>query len=240
MATPRPCISVVIPVWQEMETICGALDYLEQIGWDSPYEVVVVDGDRPGSTITAIQSHQKWSNTPSIQCLISSEKGRANQMNYGAERAIAPILLFLHADTRLPSNAFQKITTVFQRSPHITAGAFDLSIDSPRWIFRVIGKVSSWRSRLTRIPYGDQGIFIRRDIFQALGGFANVPLMEDVILMRSLKKKRMKIAFIREPVVTSARRWEREGIIQCTLRNWCLIILYWLGVAPTFLGRFYR
>lgn len=240
MPPPRPCISVIIPVWQEMETICGALDYIEQIGRNSSYEVVVVDGDRQGSTIATIQSNPKWSDNSSIQCLISSKKGRANQMNYGAERAIAPVLLFLHADTKLPSNAFQKIITVFRRSPHITAGAFDLSIDSPRWIFRVIGKVSSWRSRLTRIPYGDQGIFIRRETFEAVGGFANVPLMEDVILMRSLKKRHMKIVFIGEPVVTSARRWEREGIIQCTLRNWCLIILYYLGAAPNFLAKFYR
>ncbi|MGD1851078.1 MAG: TIGR04283 family arsenosugar biosynthesis glycosyltransferase [Cyanophyceae cyanobacterium] len=242
MLLDRPLFSVVIPVWQEADKIRAALDHLHCVAEGIPYEVIVVDGDREESTLKAIRpflgAMDRFPRVP-VHCVIS-EKGRGNQMNYGAEKAIAPILLFLHVDTKLPPQALEKILSKLNQSREIAAGAFDLSIESSRWIFKMIGKVSSWRSRITRIPYGDQGIFIRREVFEAVGGFENVPLMEDVTLMRSLKKQHIKICFLSDPVCTSARRWEREGIIRCTLRNWCLITLYLLGVKPQFLSQFYR
>ncbi|MEM9093213.1 MAG: TIGR04283 family arsenosugar biosynthesis glycosyltransferase [Cyanobacteria bacterium P01_F01_bin.53] len=242
MLLDKPLLSVILPVWQEADRIKDALDSLYCATEKFPYEIIVVDGDNQGSTLRAIKP---FTNSTSshfsmpIHCVIS-DKGRGNQMNHGAKKAIAPILLFLHVDTRLPPQALEKILFELDQSNEIAAGAFDLAIESPQWVFKVISKVSSWRSRITRIPYGDQGIFIRREVFEAVGGFEEVPLMEDVILMRSLKKRNMKICFLSDPVLTSARRWEREGIVRCTLRNWCLITLYFLGVKPKVLSQFYK
>ncbi|MEM9770018.1 MAG: TIGR04283 family arsenosugar biosynthesis glycosyltransferase [Cyanobacteria bacterium P01_D01_bin.73] len=244
MHTNFPSISIIIPVWQEIEGIKNTLHALDRAVADSVCEMIFVDGDQNGSTLAAIRACMDSDEIGSlsalpIQCLLSS-KGRSNQMNYGASKATSPILLFLHADTKLPSQGLEEAVSVLNSSPHLAAGAFDLAIDSPRWILKVIGKISSWRSRITRIPYGDQGIFIRRDVFEALGGFENVPIMEDVMLMRALKRRGLKIRFLPNSVLTSSRRWEKEGIIRCTLRNWCLITLYWLGIKPRILARFYQ
>jgi hypothetical protein len=125
------------------------------------------------------------------------------------------------------------------QSGDYVAGAFDLGIDSHRLAFRVIEKIACWRSRLTRIPYGDQAIFIRRDYFRSMGGFQDIPIMEDVDLMRRIKKKGGKIHILRDRVKTSARRWEKEGILYGTLRNWLLVSLFCAGVKPERLARFY-
>ncbi len=160
-------------------------------------------------------------------------------MNKGASLARGDILLFLHADTRLPKSALQNISSVMEKKD-IVGGAFDLSIQSDRPIFRIIEKAASVRSRITRIPYGDQAPFIRKDYFHAVGGFKEMPLMEDVEFMRRLKKAGDKICIVSEKVKTSPRRWETEGILYCTLRNWTIRSLYSLGVSPTKLMRFYR
>ena len=118
-------------------------------------------------------------------------------------------------------------------------GAFDLKIGSDRFIFKIIGNLASLRSRLTRIPYGDQAIFIRRDYFRTIGGYKDVPLMEDVELMQRIKRQGDKIFILKEKVITSPRRWEREGVLYCTLRNWIITILYFIGVSPDRLVKFY-
>ncbi len=168
-----------------------------------------------------------------------SEKGRGNQMNLGASLAAGDILIFLHADTILPHDALELIETAMEDISCI-AGAFDLAIDSERPAFRLIEKAASFRSRMTRIPYGDQTIFIRKSGFRDLGGFNNIPIMEDVEFMRSIKKGKGKICIIGTAVLTSPRRWEKEGIVYTTLRNWLLIALYLCGVKPEKLIRFYR
>ncbi len=160
-------------------------------------------------------------------------------MNCGAAKSSGDILIFLHADTCLPGNALKKIATLME-DKIIIGGAFDLGIDSERFAFRVIEKMACWRSRLTRIPYGDQAIFIRRDYFQSLGGFKDIPIMEDVELMRKIKHRRGKINILKDKVKTSPRRWETEGVVFCTLRNWFLITLYLLGAKPETLAKFYR
>jgi hypothetical protein len=120
-------------------------------------------------------------------------------------------------------------------------GAFDLRIDGRKIAFRVIETIASLRSRLTRIPYGDQAMFIRASYFRTLGGgFREIPIMEDVDLMQRLKRDGRRIVIIREGVTTSARRWEEEGPVFGTLRNWSLMVLYFCGVAPERLARFYR
>ncbi|OGP63584.1 MAG: hypothetical protein A2V65_06870 [Deltaproteobacteria bacterium RBG_13_49_15] len=148
------------------------------------------------------------------------------------------MLLFLHADTLLDSGAFEKIMSAMSQ-PQIAAGAFQLGIRSGKIVYRIIEKAVSFRTRFSRIPYGDQGIFIRKNTFFQMGGFKDISIMEDVDLMRRIKRSKRKIVLLSEKAYTSSRRWEKEGILYCTLRNWALISLYLLGLPPSRLARFY-
>jgi hypothetical protein len=148
------------------------------------------------------------------------------------------MLIFLHADTRLPAEAFAKVAEVLRGGRHV-AGAFDLGIDSDRLILRYIAARARLRSRLNRIPYGDQAIFMRKAYFDAIGRFREIPIMEDVDLMRRIKNRGDRIFILRERVRTSPRRWETEGAIYTTLRNQILLGLYYLGVSPEKLSTFY-
>jgi rSAM/selenodomain-associated transferase 2 len=160
-------------------------------------------------------------------------------MNAGAAAAEGDILVFLHADTRLPMDALELIDKVMAQ-PGLAGGAFDLGIRSNRLIYRIIATTASLRSRLTGIPYGDQAIFIRRTYFKQLGGYPDIPLMEDVAFMRQIKKAGGRIHMIPKCVSTSPRRWEKEGVLYTTLRNWILFVSYSLGVSPETLARYYR
>ncbi|MDA8125458.1 MAG: TIGR04283 family arsenosugar biosynthesis glycosyltransferase [Deltaproteobacteria bacterium] len=231
MKNREHAISVIIPVYREGETINATIGAVRGRRGGQNLEIIVVDGDGQGETLAAIGD-------PAVR-KIRSEKGRGRQLNRGARAATGDCLLFLHADTRLPFAALEGIAAALADETCI-GGAFDLRIQSPRLGFRVIERMASLRSRLTRIPFGDQAIFIRAAGFQSLGGFREIPLMEDVEFMRRIKRKGGKIAILREPVLTSARRWEKEGLLFGTLRNWLLLILYLCGVAPERLARFYR
>jgi rSAM/selenodomain-associated transferase 2 len=160
-------------------------------------------------------------------------------MNKGAELSSYEILLFLHADTILPNNALLEIEEVFKEKD-IVAGAFDLSFSSKTLALRIIAKVASWRSRITRLPYGDQAIFIKKDIFYKINKYDNIPLMEDINLMQKLKKKNFKIKISNKKVITSSRKWQDKGILYTTLRNWILVSLYYMKVKPSKLSKFYR
>ncbi len=230
--TATPEISIIIPVLHEGERIRQTLADLAQQLDPVSYEVIVVDGDALGSTISLLPAD------PRLRSLVAP-KGRARQMQAGAHQAQGKILLFLHADTQLPPQALQQIGVLLQDQRYV-GGAFDLEIDSCRWILQVVARIASWRSRLTRIPYGDQGIFLRRETFWQVGGYAAIPLMEDVALMRALKRRGERIYIFRDRIRVSARRWETEGILYCTLRNWTLLILYFLGVSPHHLAAWYR
>ena len=142
-------------------------------------------------------------------------------------------------DTELPQNALERIIAVMKNARSV-GGAFDLGIKSDRVALKLIASVASLRSRITRLPYGDQAIFVRRDYFQKVGGYNNIPLMEDVELMRRIKKRGGKINIIPDRVLSSPRRWEQEGMVYCTVRNWVLITLYYLGISPQRLARYYR
>lgn len=228
LATPLPELSIIIPVLNEGANILSILRHLTMIAEDVPYEVIVVDGDPKGTTLQHLPA--------AVQGIVAPA-GRGPQMNVGAKLAQASTLLFLHADTRLPAAAF---TQIQQALHQVHAGAFDLAIDSPRPSLNWISRVASLRSRLTRIPYGDQAIFVDRSIFVELGGFPSIPIMEDVALMQQLKQRQMPICILRDRVVVSPRRWEQEGILHCTLRNWLILGLYTLGVSPHRLHRWYR
>jgi rSAM/selenodomain-associated transferase 2 len=228
--TMSDTISVILPVWNEASVINHTIANILSLGHSKDMEIIVVDGSAEGETIRAVQNQEVKK--------VVSKKGRSRQMNTGASLACGGILLFLHADTFLPKNALQAISSAMQGREFV-GGAFDLGIDSPRRIFRLIETAASLRSRITRMPYGDQGIFIRKDYFHAIGGFKEIPLMEDVDLMRRIKKAGDKICILPLRVKTSPRRWEKEGVGRCTLRNWVLITLYCLGFSPEKLAKHY-
>ncbi len=222
-------ISIIIPVYREqninlhLESLLNNPSYKQE-------EIIIVDGDN-SSTIKNIQNDNVLK--------IDSKKGRANQMNEGARIAQGDILLFLHADTLLPNNAFDLIEESFE-DKYIKAGAFDLSFSNNSLAFKIIAFTASIRSRLTRLPYGDQAIFIKKDIFEAVGKYENITLMEDVNLMQKLKNAEVKIKILSEKVITSSRKWEDKGIVYTTLRNWVLISLYFLNIDPNKLEKYYK
>jgi len=224
-------LSIIIPVIDEQERINRIIDHLHlQEGIDRS-QVIVVDGDPAGTTINAVKH-------PGVITL-TSPRGRAVQMNHGADRAQGRILLFLHADTQLPDQALLSIEQTLG-DPACVGGAFSLKIDSSSVFLHYIGARANLRSRATRIPYGDQAIFIRRDYFEKIGSYKELPFLEDVDLMRRIKQDRRRIRILRDKVLTSARRWETEGMFYTTFRNRVVVLLYYLGVSPEKLSRFYR
>ncbi len=224
-------LSVIIPVLNETRRINDTLRRLFNGMTGPPAEVIVVDGDPGGTTLRAITDPRVFG--------FLSPVGRGRQMNAGAAHARGDILLFLHADTTLPPAGMAAIRGALRGSDAV-GGAFELGIDSRRPLIRLIERVGAMRSRMTRIPYGDQAIFLRRGRFLALGGFADIPLMEDVDLMRRIRQRRWPIVILPQKASTSARRWEQEGALYGTLRNWGMMILYLMGVPPDRLVRFYR
>lgn len=227
----KPDISIIIPALNESVKITQMIAHLSTLHDGSKLEVIVVDGSPTGNTIRHITDTK-------VRTAISPP-GRSIQMNQGARAANGEILLFLHADTRLSADAPTEIMTAIHRDK-VAGGAFSLSIDSPRVIFRLLESAATIRSRLTKIPYGDQAIFLHHDQFFRLGGFKEIPLMEDVDLMRRLKKTGGRVVILPEKVQTSPRRWKKEGVFYCTARNRMLSTLYLLGVSPDRLVRYYK
>ncbi|MEE9911553.1 MAG: TIGR04283 family arsenosugar biosynthesis glycosyltransferase [Deltaproteobacteria bacterium] len=223
-------VSVIIPVLNEGERINDMLRSLALAAGNVPREIIIVDGDPAGATIARIADADV--------IRLSAPRGRASQMNAGAARARGDILLFLHADTILPENALSKITAAMADGRYI-GGAFDLGLSNPRWIFRATGWCASLKHRLTRVPYGDQAIFMRRRNFAGLGGYAAIPFMEDVELMKRVKRQGGRIVILPEAVVTSSRKWEKDGVAYTILRNWVLQALYLFGVPAEKLVKYY-
>jgi rSAM/selenodomain-associated transferase 2 len=219
-------ISVIIPVLNEEKRIAATLAELERL---KPDELILIDG---GSSDATREICQRFG----VE-LYPSRAGRAAQMNFGAERAIGDVLLFLHADTRLPLSAFDDIRSAL-KDRRVVGGRFDLQLDDVRPMLKLIGFMISLRSRLSKVATGDQAIFVRREIFRELGGYPDVPLMEDIAFSRALKH-RGTVACLRSRVVTSARRWEVDGIGRTILKMWTLKALYLLGISPVRLKRYY-
>ena len=226
----KPIISIIIPVLNEQAQINTTLSALFRLKGAETTEIIVVDGDTRGNTVSVIEYHHVVK--------ILSPKGRSMQMNEGARSANGDMLLFLHADTRLPWTAFCDITCILGEKD-IAGGAFDLKIDGKGPGYRIIEKAASLRSRLTRLPYGDQAIFVKKTWFIKTGGFLSVPLMEDINFMQRLNMAGANIKILPNPVLTSARRWKKEGLILCTLRNWLILVLYLTGVSPERLTHLY-
>jgi rSAM/selenodomain-associated transferase 2 len=227
----HPKFSIIVPVFHEAERIDDLIVHLRRLGPEKEPEIIVVDGAPEKDTLRVIR------NDGVVK--ISSERGRAKQMNAGASVAKGEILIFLHADTELPQNALKRINALVNTKEYV-GGAFDLGIKSDKIIFKVIAFLASLRSRLNRIPYGDQAIFIRKEYFDQIGGYKEIPLMEDVELMRRVKRSGEKIMIFPDRAMTSLRRWENEGLVYCILRNWSLQILYLFGVSPYHLVKYYK
>lgn len=225
----HPLFSVVTPVLGEADRINALVDHIRMAGYGLAVEIVVVDGDPAGSTLAALSRDGVLT--------LTAPPGRARQLNAGAVAATGDNLLFLHADTRLPAGAFQAAAAALNGPAD--AGAFSLSIRTQNPWLRLIAAGATLRSRLFSLPYGDQAQFVRRDLFLAMGGFPDIPIMEDVALMRAIVRAGGKIAVLPQRVTTSARRWETEGIARTTLRNLTLLTLYTLGVPARRLARLY-
>jgi rSAM/selenodomain-associated transferase 2 len=220
-------ISIIIPAINEAGNIKKAIA-TTQVNLN--IEVIVVDGGSSDDTVAIAQSLNVK--------VISSSPGRAVQMNAGAIAASGEILLFLHADTRLPTGFDEMIRTALQQ-PKTTAGAFKLRIDASPLSLRWVEWGVNLRSHFYQMPYGDQAIFLTKEIFQQIGGFPELPIMEDFELMRRLKRIG-RVVIISTPVLTSARRWLQKGVFKTTLLNQIVIIAYLLGVSPERICSWYR
>lgn len=221
-------LSIIIPVYKEGKNINEHILHLKkQMSGKIAYEIIVSDGEH--STLELIEDKSIIK--------VKSTKGRGNSLIDGINSSNGDVLVFIHSDTKMPQNFDQMIIDKIKRGCEI--GAFNLGIDSKKFIFRIIEKTASLRSKITKIPYGDQSIFCTRNSYQIIGGFDNYPLMEDVSFMIKAKKHKLTIGFINEKVFTSARRWENEGVIYVTIRNWILVSLFYLGVSPFKLVNWY-
>lgn len=229
-------VAVILPVLNEAAYLGARLVELqERHHFD---EIIVVDGgstDASVEIVCKLMSADAAGSRPA-PCLFQAPRGRARQMHAGAQAANADILLFLHADTVLPLHAAEQIRDAIRRG-HLW-GWFDVRLSGRHFLFRLIERMMNWRSALSGIVTGDQAMFVRRDVYRLLGGFAPIALMEDVEFSARLKWVG-KPARLRGPVVASARRWEERGVVRTILLMWALRFMFRLGVSSERLARWY-
>jgi rSAM/selenodomain-associated transferase 2 len=221
-------LSIIVPVLNEGESIADALDALADLR-ALGVEVIVVDGGSRDATVPRARAR--------ADRVISAPRGRALQMNAGAEKACGDVLLFLHADTRLPGDADHIVLDGIARSGRAW-GRFDVKIDGDSPLLVAVAWLMNIRSRLTGIATGDQAIFVRRDAFHSVGGFPAIPLMEDIALSKRLKRASRPLC-LRACAVTSGRRWDKNGVASTVLLMWRLRLSYFFGADPKALARQY-
>ena len=229
--TPDPVrgrLSIVVPALDEAAVIRAALEALRPLR-ERGHEVIVSDGGSTDGTRERAAGD--------ADRVLAAPRGRARQMNAGAEVAIGDVFVFLHADTKLPPEADRAVFEALGDRPGW--GSFPVRLSGVHPAFRVIERMISLRSRLSGIATGDQAIFVARDLFRAVGGFTDLPLLEDVELCRRLRRILPPVR-PRAPVVTSSRRWEAGGIARTTALMWWIRGAYALGVSPDRLARHYR
>jgi rSAM/selenodomain-associated transferase 2 len=227
MSIAQPLVSIILPVLEESSTLASVLHPL--VG-QPDVELIVVDGGSLDGTVDVARQFTTK--------VFKGARGRANQMNFGALQAKGDILLFLHGDTALPPSALERVRRSLSDDT-IVGGAFRLRIASTCRALKVVAWGANFRSRLLGLPYGDQALFVRRSVFEEIGGFAPWPLMEDVDLARRLRRAG-RMVLLPEAVTTSARRWEREGVVRTTMRNSLLLVGFWAGCSPAWLAQWYR
>jgi rSAM/selenodomain-associated transferase 2 len=221
-------LSIIIPVLNEGDSIAAALDALADLRALGT-EVIVVDGGSRDATVERAQLR--------ADRVVLGPRGRALQMNAGAERASGDVLLFLHADTRLPAEAARLVLNGLDQSRRVW-GRFDVKIDGRSRLLPVVAWLMRLRSRLTGIATGDQAIFLRREAFQVVGGFPTIALMEDIAICKRLKRLGRPLC-LRACVTTSGRRWEKHGVLSTILLMWRLRFAYFLGADPKQLAQQY-
>ena len=224
MANPR--ISVIVPTLNEEACLAATLDAAALASGD---ELIIVDAGSADATPDIARRYTRR--------FYQGPRGRAQQMNLGARQAGGDVLLFLHADTLLPPDAMEAVRKALQQ-PGAIAGAFRLVIAPATPALRLVAWGTNLRSRFGGLPYGDQALFVRRRVFEELGGYDEVPFMEDIRLVQALRR-RGRLVLLPQAVATSGRRWQRDGVLYTTLRNIVLMTLYFCGVQPATLKRWY-
>jgi rSAM/selenodomain-associated transferase 2 len=219
-------VSIIIPTLNEESVLESTLAQIQHL---SPHELIISDGGSTDDTCKIANSlgHR----------VITGATGRAQQMNAGASEATGDLLLFLHADNRLEPESYHKMLESME-NPKWIGGAFSLCIESGKWSLKLITLLANIRSRYFGLAYGDQGFFVRKEIFQNMGGFSQLPICEDLDFYRRLKKMGCVI-LLKEKAHTSARRWIKEGIIFTTARNILIAFLFGLGFPPRILTKWY-
>jgi rSAM/selenodomain-associated transferase 2 len=218
-------VSVIIPTLNEEGCIAQTV---RELRMQKPHEIIVSDGGSTDGTLRAAAGSD---------CFVESQRGRALQMNNGARRATGDVLLFLHADCRLEAGALSAAEACIRRG-RCVAGCFTMRVDAPGALFRLIDFAAGVRVRSTGLIYGDQGLFLRRDLFEQLGGFPRVPILEDVHFSRTLRA-RGRAAITCKRIWVSPRRWRRTGIVRQTIRNWTILGLAAAGALPDRLASWY-
>jgi len=221
-----PTVSLVIPVLFDAEAASALLGTLPS---GESVEIIVVDGGSDPRLPSIVAGHRRAS-------LHRSDAGRARQMNAGVTAATGEWLLFLHADSTLPAGWLAAIAAL---DDDVIGGWFRFALDDQAWQARVIERLTAWRVKHFHLPYGDQGLFVRRRVFHTLGEFRDMPLMEDVEFVRRLVRAGRAVE-LPLPLTTSARRWRRDGWFRRSTKNLLLVGLYFLGVKPDRLARWYR
>jgi rSAM/selenodomain-associated transferase 2 len=227
MATVPVFISIIVPTLNEAGGIAAALGRLQPLRPEC--EVIVADGGSEDATAALARAF--------ADRVIEGERGRAKQMNAGAKVARGDVLLFLHADTALPRDAL-RLVRLGLGATNRAWGRFDVTIAGSGGLLAAVAFLMNARSRMTGIATGDQAIFVTRAAFSAAGGFPDIPLMEDVEMSRRLKALSAPLC-IRSRAVTSARRWERDGVLRTIVLMWKLRFAYAMGVDPARLARRY-
>lgn len=221
-------LSIIMPVYNEAEGIVATLQALAPLRARG-VQLLVVDGGSQDATVALA--------TPWADAVLAGPRGRARQMNAGAQQARGDTLLFLHADTLLPEQADALVLAALQAAPGW--GRFDVRISGRPWMLRVVARMMNLRSRWTGVATGDQALFVSRRLFDQVGGFPDQPLMEDIELSCRLRALQPPVC-LRPPVLTSGRRWEARGVWRTIWLMWCLRWRYWRGEPAESLARAYR
>lgn len=220
-------ISVVVPILNERETLVRALGSVDLPG----IERIVVDGGSTDGSLEHVRSL-------GVDLVLDSAAGRSLQLELGRRRAGGDAVVFLHADTRLEAGWAEQLRAAL-RDPAVAGGAFSLRFESGRFAFRLVEAAVAWRCRVARLPYGDQALFVRREVLERAGGIAPVPLFEDLDLVRTIRRAG-KLALLEAGALTSPRRYERNGVWRTVLRNLMALLAWRLGLPRDRVSVWYR
>jgi len=221
-------ISIIIPTLNECDTLPSTLKPLQAFR-QTQIEIIVVDGGSSDDTMSIASTL--------ADKILSADKGRAHQMNAGAEKAAGEVLLFLHADAQLPDNATPLIEQYVRPKQW---GRFNVRLNSPHWLLKMNGWLMNYRSCLTGIVTGDQGLFVHRTMFEEIGGFPDIPLMEDIAISKKLKQYNRPIC-LKSRITVDTRYWEQHGIWRSIFRMWKIRLAYFLGIpAEHLVNKYYQ